>query len=34
MYSSTTDTEVLEGVLGLLDPHEFVFVRLMAWADV
>ncbi|KAH9988749.1 hypothetical protein BJV77DRAFT_1145224 [Russula vinacea] len=29
----TTDAEVLEGVLGALDSHEFVFARLMALAD-
>ena len=29
----TTDAEVLEGVLGALDSHEFIFARLMALAD-
>lgn len=29
----TNDAEVLEGVLGALDSHEFVFARLMALAD-
>ena len=29
----TNDAEVVEGVLGALDSHEFVFVRLMALGD-
>ena len=29
----TTDAEVLEGALGALDSHEFIFARLMALAD-
>ena len=29
----TTDAEVLEGILGALDTHEFVFARLMGLAD-
>jgi len=29
----STDAEVLEGVLGALDSHEFVFARLMGLAD-
>ena len=29
----TNDAEVLEGVLGAMDTHEFVFARLMAFAD-
>ncbi|KAH9958157.1 hypothetical protein BC827DRAFT_1362457 [Russula dissimulans] len=29
----TTDAEVLEGVLGVLDSHQFVFARLMGLAD-
>ncbi|KAI0247771.1 hypothetical protein BJV78DRAFT_1285278 [Lactifluus subvellereus] len=29
----TNDTEVLDGVLGVLDAHEFVFARLMGLAD-
>ena len=29
----TTDAEVLDGILGALDTHEFVFARLMGLAD-
>ena len=31
--SCTSDAEVIEGVVGALDPHEFVFARLMTLAD-
>ena len=30
---SDADSEVIEGVAGALDPHEFVFARLMTLAD-
>jgi RNA exonuclease 1 len=29
----TSDAEVVEGVVGALDSHEFVFARLMGFAD-
>jgi hypothetical protein len=32
-WRCTSNAEVLEGVLGALDLHEFVFARLMALAD-
>jgi RNA exonuclease 1 len=31
--SCTSDAEMIEGVVGALDPHEFVFARLMTLAD-
>ncbi len=33
MVGCTSDAEVLKGVLDSLDSHEFVFTRLMAFAD-
>jgi hypothetical protein len=32
-FSCTSDAEMIEGVVGALDPHEFVFARLMTLAD-